>query len=195
MEETVRSTLDSQDWEPVLKRLVAYAHRRLKQMNWNGVGGMSRPATPGGKDAWDFGMQAITDIFTGTRRWDPETEPDLFLYLTSVVNSLISNELRRKANRAEQPLDEAVEDLPDPCAELGIQDDFAWDFLASIEGEPDLHRISECIVDGIIKRADIATHLGLTPIQVTNAGKRLVRRLTQFIAERECRVSRTGATR
>jgi len=56
-------------------------------------------------------------------------------------------------------------------------------FLALLDEVKDdalLTRILECQLDGIYKRADIATKLEVEPIQITQAAKRLDRRLVKF---------------
>jgi hypothetical protein len=63
------------------------------------------------------------------------------------------------------------------------------DFLIAVIGEVEkddntLHQILEAIVfDQIAKRESLATHLSLAPSEITNAFKRLKRRLPKLVSQ------------
>jgi hypothetical protein len=55
--------------------------------------------------------------------------------------------------------------------------------IEELSDDADLQKIIECNIDGIFKRAEIATRLGKTVSDITNMKKRLDRRLPEFTAK------------
>jgi DNA-directed RNA polymerase specialized sigma24 family protein len=77
-------------------RLLAFARRRAKIKRW--WLGMA-DALAKGNTVDDIVCEAMASLFGGPRRWDPKTQPDVWEYLKSVVNSVLSNLVRAKENR------------------------------------------------------------------------------------------------
>ena len=80
--------LAQQDWASLSKRLTAFAFRKL---------GKTSPA-----DAEDAAQAAIRQVFDPRyQRWSPRKQPDLFLFLGSLVNGILSNQRRLKRTKVE----------------------------------------------------------------------------------------------
>jgi hypothetical protein len=152
-------------------------------------------------------MQAIEKLLSGERRWNPKKEPDLFKLLTSVADSIISHLAQAWENRrvrSESALsahagadgEEANQiasyadpiDCPSALAVQHEQEKESNAFLSQLRDflrkEPELQKAVDCILDGTVKRADIAAGLGLSVKETTNLRKKLQVRLKHFLAER-----------
>lgn len=161
----------------------------------------------GNKEAQDIAQDAIYQLLSGGRSWDPDAEPDLFAHLQSVIDSKISAFVRGRANkliRTEAALagvaaaDENQPPLldtmasPDPSPEEAtlareqerLSDELLIELDQFLEDEPELQRIVEAIVDDAGKPAEIAATLGIDVKAVYNARKRLQSRLRDFRAQR-----------
>ena len=172
MGKNVRELLDKQPWDDHFSRLTLYARRLLRARTWRGAPG---GAAPGGREAADFALEAITDVYTGVRRWDPSTCPDLARFLFGVVRSKVSNACTAAENIRERREEPGLE-LPSHNSD----DTFLWGFLSEIEDEPELVKVVELIMDGYADRADIAARMGLKPSDITNLQKKMRRRLREY---------------
>jgi len=172
VDKAIRSALKEQDWEDIFRRLTAHAQRLIKALTWRGEWG---GFVPGGHEATDFAMEAILDLYTGVRKWDPMTQPNLLAHLQNIVRSKISNAVRSSENRAE---------LRESEEEAGSQQDpydtFILDLLDYLDDEPILQKVVECLADGYTDRADITDRLGIEAMEVTNLRKKLARRIRDF---------------
>jgi DNA-directed RNA polymerase specialized sigma24 family protein len=195
----VRAQLEAHLWEDTIPRLELYAIRKAKRLYWQG---MMNGNMPSGKEAQDVVQDAIEDVLTGRRSWNPATQPDLFVHLRSIVDSKLSHLVDSKENRSvrsESALGVKNEDankvaslarLPDSSPsqfETLLQaeaEDFFWGFYECLAGEPLLQNIIECIDAGIDKPGEIAAHLGVPPKEMYNARKRLQRRVNEYRAQR-----------
>lgn len=182
--EHLRTILDEETWLLYLKRLTVYADMSIKKHYWRGETG---GPVPGGKEAGDFAMDAIMDVYTGKRAWDPEQEPDVLRHLFGVVKSAISNSSTEKQNKQDNRLDddddyqENAESANDPSRLQKMEDaDFVLEVCEHLKDEPELLEVAECIMNGCLKRAEIARCLKLTPDEVTNRRKRLERKLGTY---------------
>ena len=182
--EHLQATLDEKTWQLYLKRLTVYAHKLIKSHYWRGeLGGL----VPSGKEAEDFAMDAILDVYTGKRAWDSNQEPDLLKHLFGVVKSMISNQSKKAQNKQDDRLDdnddyeEYAESSNDPSRLAEMEDvEYVVEVCDHLEDEPELLEVVECIMKGCLKRAQIAECLGLTRDEVTNRRKRLNRKLEAF---------------
>ena len=196
----VRSQLEHHPWEEAIPRLELYALRKARRLYWQGImdGNM-----PSGNEAADIVLEAIEDVLAGTRSWNPSTQPDLFVHLRSIVDSKLSHLVESKANRSirseamlsteeDHPsalLVQFPDSSPSPdqivsqAEEEQLAEEFFWGFFEYLKDEPLLQQVSECIVDGITKPAEVATRLGVPPKEVYNMRKRLQRRLTEYRAQ------------
>lgn len=173
VDEQLRVRLDSEPWDDHLARLTLYAQNLMRKLSWRGV--VNGPV-PGGKEAQDFAKDAICDVYSGTRKWNPQTHPELIRFLFDAVKSEVSNTITSKSNQ------EVREDPARPDAGQ-FDDDTALAILDYIQDEADLYRYAEAILDGYDDRASIAEHLGIPPTEVDNLRKRMKRRLNAFYKE------------
>jgi hypothetical protein len=99
--------LNDQDWSSIILKLYAHSLFRLR---WFGLTSETRLQ---GRDYKDFAHEAVTLLYEGKRVWKPLDEPDIAKYLKSVINSLISNLLKSKENRAltDADLTEEINDV------------------------------------------------------------------------------------
>jgi len=172
--EDIRRLLDEQPWDDWLKRLTLYAKGQLWWRTWRGELGGS---VPGGREPADFALEAIKDVYTGVRQWDPATCPDLLQYLFGVVQSKVSNACNAAENTQERREDPEFR----PVA-IDKDDDFLYGFLTEIENEPELVKVVELMMDGYEGRAEIAARMCLEPSDVTNLQKKMKRRLRDYIS-------------
>lgn len=201
----VRELLDAHEWEKTTALLVVHTLRKARRLYWQGIRDGDMPE---GKEAHDIVQDAIHQLLSGERRWDPDTQPDLFAHLQSIIDSKLSALVEGRANRrlrsetalttaarppedAPSPLDAFASQRPDPEG-IALQEeqerrseDFLIELVLFLEGEPELQRIVEAIADGAEKPAEIAAAAGLGVKTVYNARKRLQRRLQEFQVQRD----------
>jgi len=102
--------LRSADWEKLGVRLARYAFARTGRRSW--------------QDAEDVAQLAIAQAFDPAyKRWDPTAEPDLFRYLGSLVNGIVSNLRQSHAETRVRPHDHdqlarVAPAVPSPEAEV-----------------------------------------------------------------------------
>ncbi len=171
MDRSLREVSDRQ-WQELRIMLTAHAQSLLRKHFWKARRSM---AVPGGADAEDFAMGAISDVLTGTRAWDADKYPDLGAHLRWVVRSKVSNALScsENAQRGEMP-DEA----PAKQDTTATDDAFLWAQYDALDDDPVSQKVLECIIDGCETRSDIAACARITPDEMDNARKRLRRRLS-----------------
>ena len=196
-----RALLEKHPWEVTLPLLVGYAQARTRHRWW---GGLTDGRLPGGKEAVDVAYEAVEKTLSGTRGWDPAVQPDLVQHLKNVIESDLHHLAVGFENR--RVLTEAVLDgrAADPApggflsqvpgagptpAEAAIRREeerearaFADAFLATLEHEPLLRSVVQCIFDGVVKPAEVAARIGASPTGVYNVRKRLQRKLLVFYA-------------
>lgn len=190
----VRALLEQHPWDQTVKQLLYYTLGRIRGRTWRG---MRDGAMPGGREVEDIVSQAIEDVLSGQRAWDPTQHPDLFVHLQGIVDSRLSHlgasaENRRmvaefppslrihgvaarngevSCHRDASPPDALIQAEEDQLAEELLRE-----FEHFLEDDPLLQCIVRSIVDGIDKPAAIADHVGVTVEQVYTARRRLQRK-------------------
>jgi hypothetical protein len=198
----VRTVLEQHSWEETIPRLELYALRKARRLYWQG---MMDGNMPTGQEVADVVLEAIEDILTGKRSWDPSKQPDLFAYLRSIIDSKLSHLVESWTNRyvrtesvlsaeddnatgTPSPLVQFSAPTPSPAEmvlhaeEERLAEAFFWGFYEYLSDEPLLQQVIECIDDDL-KPADMAAHLGVPPKEIYNIRKRLQRRLTEYQAQ------------
>lgn len=200
--EQLLELLGSHPWEDTIPRLVAHASKKSKRLFWRGIYGGHLPE---GKEVEDLVNQAIDKIISGQRQWDPDTNPDLFLFLRGIVDSDLNHLAESEENRyvrsetvsvAGSDCDEEEKEISvitsmptpnsDPEETLLLREEetrceeFFWNFYGSLDGKHLLQKIVECIWDDVEKPADIAEKLGVPVNDIYNARKQLQRRLDEY---------------
>jgi hypothetical protein len=74
--------------ERLVKELIVFAIRRSKELRWRTNNAME---LPGGETPQSIVSLAIVRVAEGTRQWNPETHPDLGLFLKGVIRSLLNH--------------------------------------------------------------------------------------------------------
>jgi DNA-directed RNA polymerase specialized sigma24 family protein len=186
--------------DELMTSLGAYALCKLRGLDWRGRRG---GAVPGGVDAQDVVQIAFERLLGGIRKWDATKNPDFGHFLLSVIDSIVSDLVRSPKNHRERELSafafETDESESAIIERLHSRVDYSEaseadelvnsDFLIAVIGEvekddPPLHRILEAIVfEQIAKREQLAAHLSLAPSEITNAFKRLNRRLPKLATQ------------
>lgn len=200
---------DRHPWHVTIPRLRRYARERASRLTW---AGSHRGPLPGGRQPEDVAHAAIEKVLTGARVWDEAAQPDLAVFLESVVDSEISHLVESWEHRHIRPaaaLPAASDDgepAPDPIAgypspaagplervmggeEARGQEAFAAAFIASVADDPVLKRIVECIVADVVKPGEIAARLGIPISEIYNRRKQLQRRLTAFYEQRSAELT------
>ena len=159
---------------------------------------------PDGYDENSIAAEAIKQLFEGDCRITsvPYSAEQLNNEIMRLVSNLTHALLRRKETvlvRGEQELDPAGEEGDQDCGWLRLKGDhpnaseqseraeakaklelFKIEFTAFLGSDEVLKSLFDCICNGILQREDIAIMLEVDPQMVTNARKRLDRRLTEF---------------
>lgn len=172
----------------LISRLADHALYRVRARYWRGVW---NGHLPGGREAEDLASEAIADVLSAKRQWDPHKNPDLLRYLCSVVDSKVNHLTHSQENRRDRlvspsadPLSNLEDNPPDEdrhAKEMEARNNKLLEALMDFLGDdPLLQDIIICTMDGLDKRAAIATQLGRTAQEITNAEKRLERRLAEF---------------
>jgi len=189
----VRKKIDEQYTDDLCKRLVAYAARKIRNRWWRGqLGG----PLPGAATAEDIAIDAIDDVYTGQCHWDPDTQPDLYTHLKGRVDTIIANLVRSHDNRMTrtessfpsegdegQEIESPLLTVPDSVLspeDAVIDQEFLLGFIEEIGDDPMLIKVVEAMLDGHLKRGEIAEHLGISADEMTNIKKRLARRLVIY---------------
>ncbi|MCA9393656.1 MAG: sigma-70 family RNA polymerase sigma factor [Candidatus Omnitrophica bacterium] len=180
----IKALLDEHDWDDTIPRLIKYAFTKIRQMSWYQQQGGQVAA---GKMAEDFVMDAILKVYRGQRQWDPQTVPDLLVYLFGVVRSEIHHHSQSLENRCLRFL-ETLSDQHRKDAEAIDTSDapegFMEGFLKEIEDEPRLVRVATLAAAGR-KPREIAEELRLPVTSIYNTRKLLQRRLEEYLARRQ----------
>lgn len=185
--------------------LTNYAQRKIYRIRWR----YETDTLPKGQTAADIALEAIKDIFDGNRKWNLSKNPDLYTYLTSIVDSKISHlyELKEHKLTKSMPITEEgreVEELldkADPTSDHAIyltpssnnpedillekekikRDETAVNaFFEAIHGDKDLEKLASLIMDGYVKPSEIAEQMGVEVKEVYNLQKRFRRKCKEL---------------
>ncbi|WP_281184606.1 hypothetical protein [Trichlorobacter lovleyi] len=198
----VMELLEAHPWDETIPRLLVHALKKSKRLFWRGIYGGPLPE---GKEIQDIVGQAVEKVLSGQRQWDPDTNPDLLLFLRSVIDSDLSHLAdcwENGAIRSESTtivrinddsgehevniFDSAPSPLSTPEEDILQKEDearceaFFWGFYETLSEKPTLQQIVECIYDDTPKPADIAQKLGVPVNDIYNANKQLSRRLKDY---------------
>jgi len=201
MSPELREALLKEDWELLHKQLLILAQSQLNQLKWRGA---KRGLLPDGHDANSISSDAIAQLFEGDCKLvaAPYAPSDLQNELIRLVTNQIHNLHRRKETRTVRNefdvLPRAENGEPQSVFETRVGDTLSADeeavrkeglallktfkeqFTQFLGEDQVLKDLSECIFAGILKREEIAEMLSIDPKVVTNARKRLDRRLADF---------------
>lgn len=180
----IKALLDEHDWDDTIPRLIKYAFTKIRPLSWYQQKGGHVAA---GKMAEDFVMDAILKVYRGQRQWDPETVPDLLIYLFGVVRSEINHHSESLENRCLHFLDTLSEQQQKQVTATAanvLPEGFMEGFLKEIADDPRLVRIATLAAAGR-KPREIADELRLPVTIIYNTRKLLQRRLEEYLARRQ----------
>ncbi len=157
-----RTALDlfqSSDWKRIPLELTLYAVQKVNRLQWRTSQGLPRGLLP-----QDLAMNAIQKTLEGLlapestgrgiRKWDPQKEPDLFLYLRSVVDSDVSSLVNLDEHKFTNYSANVTEDEASQRLERAIDAETAtdWKQSRSFSAEPE---------QALLQREDSNSHLSL----------------------------------
>lgn len=176
----VKALLDQHDWDNTIPRLIKYALTKIRHMYWYQEPGGQVAA---GKMAEDFVMDAILKVYKGQRQWDPQTMPDLLIYLFGVLRSEINHHSHSLENRCLQFMD-ALSDQRKKHIESqqapAIHNSFIEGFMSHIKDDAELSAVVPLLAAGH-KPKRIAEELSMNVTDVYNLRKILRRRLRNYL--------------
>jgi hypothetical protein len=179
----LRQALRDADWEAILPGLFGYAANRLRRVGW-AAGRDEEPSKLSVEQLVNMAVEACLD---GSRAWNPATV-DFPGFLRGVIRSLTSSEKKsavRSKTHAQSDFERIVPLAPSPEDEA-IEEEGRKNILGTIEraigGDADLRAIYEAILDGAVKREEIAASLGWSVDRVSAARIKLQRRLVRLSA-------------
>lgn len=206
--DTAQDLLEKEDWDGIILRLTDYAVKKARRYGWRA--GKAAETVIGGTGPEDVVLEAISKVFDGDRKWNPSKNPDLFHYLRSVVDSLMSHltesfdctNIRRmpqsedgeileeKLNPADPESDTARHlSRPSPNPEQILlrkeqeqAEQKAFDkLMETIKGDDDLETVVLCVMDGMMKPAEIAEATGFEISHVYQLMKKLNRKAAKVL--------------
>lgn len=175
----VRQALRDADWEKLLPGLLAYAAACLRRAGW--AAGRDEEASK--MSVEQVVNHAVELCLDGTRTWD-SSAVDLPGLLRGIIRSSVSSERKKYVRAKTITSSEMVErhsGLADSSEDEIVEEEGREKILAlfatCIDGDADLQALHDAILDGHVKRDDIAAALGWNVDRVTAARIKLQRRL------------------
>ena len=193
-----QEALLNEKWDVLFKQLCVYTDKRVKMFRWRGA---HDGVLPNGHTADGIAADAISNLLTGKYPWRHRsrcyTQDELWRELTRLASQEVKNLLVRLENRTTVNYDEPditgrskgnlyVSDKPQPDQDAEQQEAQAQlaEFRSSLTGflvnEPLLVSLVEYAFKGESRREEIARSLRVSPQQITNARKKLERRLAEY---------------
>lgn len=177
----LRQALRDVDWEAILPGLIGYAAHRLRRVGW-AAGRDEEPSKLSVEQLVNMAVEACLD---GSRNWNPENV-DLPGFLRGVIRSLTSSEKKsavRSKTHAQADFDR-IAPLASSPEEEALEEEGRRKILGTIEAavadDAELRALHGAILDGAIKREEIAASLGWSVERVTAARIKLQRRLVRL---------------
>lgn len=170
-----KDLLDAQNWEEIYEMLVSYTILAMRFKKLRNI-----------TNAQDVVEDAIDKIYTGVRDWDPNQEPDIRIYLKSVIDSLLDADSKKKENKITTDIDvdlesagtkDFISNTPTPEEEM-IAKELDEMITKEIGDDFNLQLTYEAVKNGI-KRKNIE-ETGLSIKDYDNCIKRLRRIATRL---------------
>lgn len=177
----LRQALRDADWEALLPGLLGYAANRLRRVGW-AAGRDEEPSKLSVEQIVNMAVEACLD---GSRSWDPE-RVDFPGFLRGIIRSLTSSEKKsavRSKTHARSDFERIVPLAASPEDEA-LEEEGRRKILGTIEeaigDDADLRALHGAILDGAVKREEIAASLGWSAERVTAARIKFQRRLVRL---------------
>jgi hypothetical protein len=186
----LRKELDSQEWVKIYPALTHYAILLSRSLK----GKISENNLPKGYQAKDLAQEAISLVYQGKRKWDPNKVPDILVYLKGVVKSIFSHLFESPAHLKRQDviekndkfinlIEETRSNNTTPLEELECEDlwNYLWDFAKDDEN---IQMILLCL-DEEQKRGAIAEFMEMPPEDIDKYLKKIRRACNKFYKNNE----------
>jgi hypothetical protein len=165
-------------WESLLPRLAAYAETRLRRVGW----AAGKDQQPSGASVKEVVNIAIERCLDGQRKTFTAAD-DLETFLRGVIRSVVSDTKKGAVRGKATPTEDAGLNTSsdEPLADEILAENGRSDILAAAaacaEGDPALETLYLTVLEGYVKRDDLAEVLGWSAAEVTAARNKLQRRL------------------
>ncbi len=184
-QKNLEQAIKEADWDKLLPKLAAYAEIRLRRVG-RAAGYDSEPRAASVQEIVNL---AIERCLSGERKWTDNAPNDLEQFLCGVIKSLVWSAKKHARRDKAMPTENAGDDVRDE--QPGVDDVLAErdrsDVLSaaakSVEGEDDLEALYLAILDGYLKREELAEVLGWSVDAVTAGRIKLQRRLVAHFPE------------
>lgn len=179
-EHDLRAALRDADWPTLLGRLANYAEHKLRWAGWI----TDRKTAAHAMTPYELVNHAVDRCIEGKRHWYKDAGyPSLESFLRWVIRSLLSTEIKANGrDRADFAHDGVVEGKSDePSPEDAVADSERSAVMIAVaacaEGDDDLEAFYTTVLDGHLRREDVAEKLGWTAERASAARVKLQRRL------------------
>lgn len=188
--------IDGADWGEITPRLLKYAYGKC----FRAYGVTNDHTIAKGMQPTDLTNEAIEDLLSGKRTWNPDEQPHLLEFLKGVVDSKANHLINSWSNKNEipsqfrtsNPRDEDNIQEFDIISEEAHPNPPPDDMMASNEqasiakkivsqlyklasGDDEVEGLLLCMEEEIFKPKEIAAQLDISILSVNNAQKRLRR--------------------
>lgn len=177
MKQEIRHLLDNYNWEQGIITLAGYAASLFRLYR------ISRIRLPANLQPEDIVSEVIDKVYSGERKWDPITDPDLHKYLKSVVKSVISNTSRLDDSKNRQSVEQVHEELQWDDCDIGFEMDYKQleeSVGKALQNKGDLCLVYKALKDGL-KPGEISEEYSIEIEIVRNAQKKLNRLLIKML--------------
>ena len=180
----VLERLEAANWEYIALALTDYALFKVRRLKWR-TG--DKESLPKGMTVGDLAYNAIKEVWSGDRRWNPTESPDLLAYLKSVVDSLVNHlvnsadhlQVRRMPETSDGAELEELLKVADPGSDTArdivtVQHDpetlaiskmtaerLVGALFEEIAGDGELEGMVTALMGGAVKPKEIAKEMGI----------------------------------
>jgi hypothetical protein len=199
-EDDILKHLESMDWSDIIIKLTRYARWRALRYKWR-TGNPDQ--LPAGMTPKDIAQNSISKVWIGTRAWDPDKYPDLFVHLKWIVDSDMNHLFTSMGHMTSCRITESEdrdgpeltynEATSDPSSPLSVptltpeelllakektecEEKIKQELFALVKGDEDLELLLLCFEDGIDKPELIAREMGCDVTKVYTLKRKLSRK-------------------
>jgi hypothetical protein len=182
----IREELDKANWQEISLRLLWYATSKASMLQAMGIADV---------DHGDLIQESICRVYGGGhnggyRNWNKEKDPDLAVFLMSVIRSIVDHKrahhLTFKSNyismQDDSLSDRDLVNLSPKSPEEILNEEYDLLNLKEViykrvKGDEEIEMLLLCIEDGVSKPMHIAEHTGYDIKKVNNVLRRLRRKI------------------
>jgi len=180
----VLQELEEADWNDLLPRLLKYArYKSLKLLQFGHI-----VADPEELVEKAIGLAYGVGEDDGYREWNKEKFPDLYIFLLTIINSIVSHLIEHHKKFPTDGIEdqEILSASPNP-EEVVIQTDnlekIQKRIYQAVEGDDEIETVILFIGEGLTAPRDIAAQTGFDIARVNSILKRIRRKLRPLYSE------------